>query len=187
MKRVIKMLAVAGATLAAAVPAGAQMRAEVHGGIDRAGGPGLDTWGEMIGAAVGYDAPLANGRAFIGVEADADYARTRDCRTGYKVAGDRLCGRAGADLSGVVRIGARPSATSAVYLLGGYTRGHVRTTYTSGALSSRSSDDLDGLRLGIGTEFALGAKAYGKVEYRYSNYEQRFIRHQGLVGIGVRF
>lgn len=48
---------------------------------------------------------------------------------------------------------------------------------------------FDGLRVGGGAEGAIGASAFVKAEYRYSDYERRqsFDRHQGAIGLGLRF
>ncbi|MFL5348484.1 MAG: outer membrane protein [Hyalangium sp.] len=65
---------------------------------------------------------------------------------------------------------------------------------------------VDGFRLGIGGEYAFGNSFYGKLEYRYTNYNNGdldirganvnlnplfsgidVVRHQALVGVGFRF
>lgn len=46
---------------------------------------------------------------------------------------------------------------------------------------------LDGVRVGGGLEIASGAKLYGKLEYRYSDFQDGVGRHAGLVGVGLRF
>lgn len=46
---------------------------------------------------------------------------------------------------------------------------------------------LDGVRVGGGLEIASGAKLYGKLEYRYSDFQEGVGRHAGLVGVGLRF
>ncbi len=48
--------------------------------------------------------------------------------------------------------------------------------------------DLEGFRVGGGLEVNLTNKVYGKVEYRYTDFEGRNGgRHGGLVGVGYRF
>ena len=39
----------------------------------------------------------------------------------------------------------------------------------------------------LAAEYALGTNAFVKTEYRYSNYESGFERHQVLGGFGFRF
>ena len=49
------------------------------------------------------------------------------------------------------------------------------------------SANADGVRVGAGAEYAIGPNSYVKAEYRYSNYEGGFERHQALAGFGFRF
>jgi outer membrane immunogenic protein len=45
----------------------------------------------------------------------------------------------------------------------------------------------EGLRLGGGLEVNLAGPLYGKVEYRYTDFEGGLGKHGGLVGVGIRF
>lgn len=47
--------------------------------------------------------------------------------------------------------------------------------------------ELEGLRLGGGLEANLVGPVYAKVEYRYTDFEGVSGKHNGLVGVGVRF
>lgn len=49
--------------------------------------------------------------------------------------------------------------------------------------------EYDGLRLGGGAELALGRSLFVKAEYRFSTYEAQrsFEKHQGVLGLGLRF
>jgi len=47
--------------------------------------------------------------------------------------------------------------------------------------------NLDGLRVGGGAELSLTNTLYTKAEYRYSDFQHGVGRHQGLVGLGLRF
>lgn len=47
--------------------------------------------------------------------------------------------------------------------------------------------DVEGLRLGGGLEVNVAGPVYGKVEYRYTDFEGGLGKHGGLVGIGIRF
>lgn len=60
-------------------------------------------------------------------------------------------------------------------------------SYRSATIRTKSGDNLDGFRVGAGYQLGISDKIYGKVEYRYSNYEADFSRHQGMVGLGVKF
>lgn len=47
--------------------------------------------------------------------------------------------------------------------------------------------DTEGLRLGGGLEVNVAGPVYGKVEYRYTDFEGGLGKHGGLVGVGIRF
>lgn len=47
--------------------------------------------------------------------------------------------------------------------------------------------ELEGLRLGAGLEVNVAGPVYGKVEYRYTDFEGKTGKHGGLVGVGIRF
>lgn len=46
---------------------------------------------------------------------------------------------------------------------------------------------LDGFRVGGGLEVNVLGPVYGKIEYRYSDFEAAQGKHSGLVGVGLRF
>lgn len=50
-----------------------------------------------------------------------------------------------------------------------------------------TSRDLNGLRIGGGLETNLFKNVYGKVEYRYTDFDRGVGQHGGLVGVGIRF
>ena len=49
------------------------------------------------------------------------------------------------------------------------------------------SQELDGLTVGGGLEYAISDMTYAKVEYRYSDFENNVGNHGALVGFGLRF
>ena len=59
-----------------------------------------------------------------------------------------------------------------------------RVGYTNLDLGRRS---VDGLTVGGGLEVNVAGPVYGKVEYRYTDFEGGLGRHGGLVGVGIRF
>lgn len=59
-----------------------------------------------------------------------------------------------------------------------------RVGYTNLDLGRRS---VDGLAVGGGLEVNVAGPVYGKVEYRYTDFEGGLGRHGGLVGVGIRF
>lgn len=59
-----------------------------------------------------------------------------------------------------------------------------RAGYTNLDLGARS---FDGLTLGGGLEVNVTDKVFGRVEYRYTDFEGNLGRHGALVGLGIRF
>jgi len=175
------------AAFAAATPAAAQPRVEVHGGWDRIQSGGVHEDGVLYGVGVGYDVPIGR-NAFIGADLSADLSTGEQCETGVIVANDRTCIEAGRDLAAGVRVGVNVTPRTAIYALGGYTNARFRLDYTNPAnVTTSVSENLDGFRLGAGIQQRFGRNAYAKVEYRYSNYESDTTRHNVIVGLGLTF
>jgi len=148
---------------------------EAVGGVDDASGGGTNNTGLTYGIGAGYDGDL--GGAVIGVEVEGALSTVEWCPTGG------VCVDAGRDLYAGVRAGKRIGDSGLIYLKGGYT--NARVNITTGA-TTVFSDNLDGVRLGVGAEGHKG-KLLFRVEYRYSNYEQDFSRHQLVLGVGITF
>ena len=52
----------------------------------------------------------------------------------------------------------------------------------------RCGVDIYPLQVGVGLEdVETFGKFLGKIEYRYSNYADNYVRHQVVAGLGVRF
>lgn len=144
--------------------------------------------GLLYGVGVGYD--IQSGGLVFGVDGEVNKSNLDECVAGTIVTGDELCARAGRDLYAGARIGAAVGSNMLVYARGGYTNARVTTSYdhpTNAALDLTTRENLDGIRVGGGLEFAVGSNAFVKTEYRYSNYEQGFDRHQVVGGFGLRF
>ena len=136
--------------------------------------------------AAGYDFAVGE-KTFVGVEASADDSSTKECATDVLVIGDRTCISTGRDLSVVARLGYKLSDMNKVYALAGYANGRIKVSYDDGTTSGSVGANGDGLRLGAGVQLGLGSNLYAKGEYRYTNYESDFSRHQVLVGFGLGF
>jgi outer membrane immunogenic protein len=148
---------------------------EAIGGYDniRAGGEGRD--GLLYGIGAGYDFRINN--AVVGIEGEVADSTTSECIA-------TVCVRAGRDLYIGGRVGAVVGSNVLVYGKLGYT--NARAVVTSGAL--RDSTDLDGVRAGAGVEWAIPNTPLSlRAEYRYSNYQDGYERHQGVAGLAVRF
>ncbi|HEX9947758.1 MAG TPA: porin family protein [Allosphingosinicella sp.] len=194
MKTYLYALASVAVLAAAAAPASAEgFRAEIHGGWDhvRADGPGINNndsdSGIVYGIGAGYDFDIGK-KMELGIDLSADLSTMEECRSSVIVANDRACLDAGRDLAAALRLGYKVSPNGTVYALAGYTNARFTFDYTTPAnVRTRDGRNLDGFRLGAGYQHMFGEKVYGKVEYRYSNYENDVSRHQALLGVGVKF
>jgi outer membrane immunogenic protein len=175
----MKLVLFAVALGVVATPAGATEfvgpRIELHAGWDRAGIDGRTEDGIVYGGGLGYDFAIAD-TATLGVEADVDFATTDVAVGGGELEAKR-------DLAAGVRLGIKLGEQALLYAKAGYTNARV----TASAFGFSLSDDLDGVRLGVGAEYAYSDTGFAKVEYRYSNYESGFERSQLLFAIGARF
>ncbi|MGC6329912.1 outer membrane protein [Rhizorhabdus sp. FW153] len=162
-------------------------RVEAHGGWDRVTVGGSDDDGLLYGIGLGVDVPIGS-MAFIGFEADADLSSTKQCD---QFLGGGFCQEAKRDLAAVARVGLKASDKIKVYALAGYTNARIKQTATivifPGTITESTSVNGDGFRAGAGVEMKLGSSAYTKLEYRYSNYEGGFSRHQLVAGLGLGF
>ena len=175
----MKPMLIAVALVGAAAPASAAEfvgpRLELHAGWDRAGIDGETEDGVVYGGGLGYDVALSAGTT-LGLEANADFATTD-----VAVGGGEL--QAKRDLEAGVRLGFRLGDRALLYAKVGYTNARVAAE----AFGVSLSDDLDGLRVAAGAEYAYSDSGFAKVEYRYSDYESGFERSQLLLAIGARF
>ncbi len=196
MKKTLISLALLAAA-AMATPAFAQQagddtarvsgfRVEAHGGwdrinVDQAGGKS----GVTYGLGLGYDFAVTDA-FFIGVEGNLDDSSTKACGTSVVVAGDQLCAKAGLDWSAGVRVGFA-SLGGKLYALGGYTRSKLKLAYTNGGATTTVGDWGDGWRVGTGYQYTFSNGVYLKAEYRYSDYQGGFKRHNIIGGVGYQF
>ncbi|MFL6862835.1 MAG: outer membrane protein [Allosphingosinicella sp.] len=191
-----KLIIAALAASALATPALAQdkapfsgVRVEAIAGWDRNQVSGGRSDGIHYGAGLGYD--FRAGGAVLGIEGEAGDSTADKCATGVSNVGDRLCAEAGRDLYVGGRVGALIGPSTLVYAKAGYANTRLRVAYdanlagTAGDFTTRG--DYDGLRVGGGIEHAIGRNTFVKAEYRYSNYEQGFEKHQVVGGFGFRF
>jgi outer membrane immunogenic protein len=229
--RIAAFALVASGIALAATPANAQdefsgFRIEALAGYDNEGvdfdddvldGGKRSDDGFALGAAAGYDVQM--GQFVFGVEADfvestldreydeqglrpANPIATPISAT-YNIEG-------GGDISVGGRAGFAVSPTFLIY-------GKIGYSWHKLAIEGTGSDngapftideqiDLAGLRLGAGGEMNFGENFYGKIEYRYSNYNEGdfdvngananleplfsgidVVRHQVMLGAGFRF
>lgn len=167
----------AAAAVAIATPAFAQddtafagPRAEVITGYDsvdsNSNGAGtLD--GVIYGGALGYD--IQNGNIVLGFEGEVADSTAK--AHGLETERDLYLG---------LRVGAVVGGKALAYVKAGYTNASL-------GLDGFGTETGDGVRVGAGVEYKLGGRLFAKGEYRYSNYEADFERHQFVAGIGIRF
>jgi outer membrane immunogenic protein len=144
--------------------------------------------GIVYGVGVGYD--IQSGSVVFGIDGEANESNIDQCFTGGIVANDELCAQAGREFYAGARIGAVLGSNALLYARAGYANARVELAYdhpTNNALDMVSREELDGVRVGAGLEYAIGSNSFVKAEYRYSNYEQGFERHQAVAGFGFRF
>jgi outer membrane immunogenic protein len=159
--------------------------------------------GAVYGAAVGYDVDMGN--VVVGAESELTDS-TADSTYGdpYTTFGLGSVD-AGRDLYAGARIGYKLSPTTMLYAKGGYTNARFNFIGSDGTTEYSRHLDTDGYRLGAGVEHKFGSMAFGKLEYRYSNYKKGEIdfeapnvadssrfsidtdRHQVVASVGVRF
>ena len=118
---------------------------------------GVDTTKVTYGAGIGLDAELYK-NIVVGVEATLDNVFDRR------------------NIGASARLGYVVADKALVYGKVGYTNWKQTTTA-----------ELEGLRVGGGVEANLFGPVYGKVEYRYTDFDGDVGQHAGLVGLGLRF
>lgn len=185
----MKKFAAIGAVAALfAVPAAANAQAFIQAetGLDNISVSGESKSGVAYGVSAGYDMPLSNG-LFVGIQGTVADSSTKTCERDIAELGDRLCARTGRDLSAVVRLGTTAGDNTKLYVLGGYTNARLRLTYEAAGIDEDEGANGDGFRLGAGAQFDLSNNLFVKAEYRYSNYESDFSRHNAIVALGAKF
>ena len=144
--------------------------------------------GLVYGAGAGFD--IQSGNLVFGVDGEYSRSNLNECVADVDVANDELCAEAGREFFAGGRVGAVLGSNTLLYARAGYAKARIELDYdhpTNNTLDEIVREDLDGVRVGGGVEFAIGANAFAKAEYRYSNYEQGFDRHQVVGGFGLRF
>lgn len=183
----VGLSAIVAATVIASPCSAEGLRAELHGGFDRVNGGDRGDSGAVYGIGLGYDLAVGNG-AFVGADFSFDNSSQKECEAGALVNNDELCLRAGRDLAAGIRGGVMMGERGKLYALAAYTNARFKSSYTTPAgVVTREAANLDGFRLGAGYQHKIAGNAYGKIEYRYSNYEAGVERHQALVGVGIEF
>lgn len=139
--------------------------------------------GLLYGIGAGYDFPVG-GTTSVGIDAEVTEAGTN-----WRIAGggDSVSVDIGRDLYVGGRITTAVSDSFNVYGKAGFTNTRVSADISLDGDIANEGGNADGWRLGAGGQFAVGQNAFVGVEYRYSNYEADFSRHQVVGSLGFRF
>ncbi|HEV2866821.1 MAG TPA: porin family protein [Allosphingosinicella sp.] len=195
MKKYIIGFAAAAAFTAAAAPASAAVttggRVEALVGWDHARvslddfgvDDSLNSDGIVFGIGAGYDFGIGTS-ASMGIDIEASES-TADLD--FDDGTDSASLSAGRDLYAGARFTFPVSDAANVYVKAGYTNARVHADLDEDGDITSDSTNLDGIRGGVGMQFGLGTSAYVGAEYRYSNYEGGFSRHQAVATLGFRF
>ncbi len=163
--------------------------------------------GALFGVGVGYDFDL--GGIVAGIEGEFTES------SGEQEADETIDGvsftngiETGRDLYVGGRIGFRAGPSTLVYGKAGYTNTSIEANIEGGGDRFEFDSNVDGWRLGAGIEQLFGPNMFGKLEYRYSNYNNLDFsddfdlddfeaedfntdidldRHQVVAAIGFRF
>lgn len=184
--RKFALLGAAAALFAIPAAANAQAFVQAETGLDSVSVAGESDEGVSYGISAGYDMPLSGGM-FVGIQGTIADSTTKDCVSDVFTVGDRTCVKTGRDLAAVVRLGTSVGEKSKLYVLGGYTNARLVATYNDGVDTFKDGANGDGFRLGAGYQYDLSDSLFVKAEYRYSNYESDFSRHNALIALGAKF
>lgn len=143
----------------------------------------FDMDGIVYGIGLGYDFAV---QPNLSVGVDAEYTdSTSDFD--YSEGTESLDVSIGRDLYVGGRVTTAISDSFNLYGKVGYTNARVKARYSNGTDSFSETDNGDGIRAGVGGQFALAGNSYLGLEYRYSNYEADVERHQVAASLGFRF
>ena len=143
----------------------------------------LNSDGIVFGLGAGYDFAVGTGTS-IGLDVEAtESTGDIDIVDGTDSAEISI----GRDLYVGGRFTFAAGSNANVYLKAGYTNARIRATVDDGTGVISDAANADGIRGGIGVQVGVGGNAYVGGEYRYSNYEADFSRHQAVATLGFRF
>jgi opacity protein-like surface antigen len=204
----IRMLTVAAllAATAVAVPATAAefsgFRAEIQGGWDNpvanhdiydASNNFQYTYHEshsgfMYGGEVGYDFPVSE-KIIIGALANVGGTTVKlqpNLPTNFYSTNANV----GVNWNIAARAGVKVADSTLLYTSLGYSNTEIHyytTNSNNSALSFEDSHRYGGFLVAAGVEQAFAERFYGKLEYRYGDYQSGVSRNQIVAGVGMRF
>lgn len=178
MRKII-LAALAGTAALAATPAAAQDSQPFNGGhVEAITGYDHITDGDdgiLYGIGAGYD--FRTGNVVLGIEGEVLESTAGECAGG-------ICVDAGRDFYIGGRVGGVVNDNLLIYGKVGYSNARVEVTQNN----VEADFNLDGIRAGAGLEWLIpGSPLSLRAEYRYTNYELGVERHQGTLGLALRF
>lgn len=125
--------------------------------------------GVAFGVGAGYDFDL--GGLVAGIEGEFSES-TAEQESDETIDGVAFTSgvEVGRDLYIGGRLGFRVAPSTLLYAKAGYTNTSIEANVDGGGERFEFDTNVDGYRVGAGIEQLFGPSAYGKVEYRYSNY-----------------
>ena len=195
MKKIVTILLAGAAFAATATPAAAAapngFRVEAlagwdHGSVDFSDfglDDDLNADGIVFGLGAGYDFAVGTGTS-LGIDVEATESTGDIDITDGATTAEISVGR---DLYVGGRLSFAAGSNTNIYLKAGYTNARIRATIDDGFDIFSDAANADGIRGGLGVQVGVGSNAYIGGEYRYSNYEADFSRHQAVATLGFRF
>ena len=197
---VAAVLATAAASMPAAAAEFSGFRAELQGGWDSTSIGYVDRFGTNweksnsafgYGAEVGYDFPISEGvilGALGNIAGSTANAEDMLCPNGGAclLGRDNVNANLGFNFSLMARVGFKVADSTLLYGAGGYANQNIKYYITPvGGTTLADSNSYGGFRLAAGVEQAFGEKLYGKLEYRYSDYNSNLTTNQVWAGVGT--
>lgn len=144
--------------------------------------------GFMYGGEVGYDLPLSD---ILRLGALFTFnGTTVDVQPQYGVNLYDFNAKIGTNWNLGARMGFLVAPATMLYGTLGYAQTAIRYYYTDNVVPANSWEEkrtYGGFLFAAGAEQAFGERFYGKLEYRYQNYQDGVSRNQIVGGVGIRF
>ena len=151
--------------------------------VDDFGFGDVDRDGFLYGVRAGYDFGISD-RVSIGVDAEiTDSTADIDLVDGNDFADINI----GRDIYVGARVTGAVSNNVNLYGMLGYTNARISADARVGTTTFSDAANADGIRAGVGAQYYVASNAFVGLEYRYSNYEADYSRHQVAATLGFRF
>lgn len=143
----------------------------------------VDRDGFLYGVRAGYDFGVSDTLS-IGVDAElTDSTADVDLVDGS----DFVDVNIGRDIYVGARVTGAVSTNVNLYGMVGYTNTRISADARVGATTFSDAANADGIRAGVGAQYYVASNVFVGLEYRYSNYEAGYSRHQVAGTLGFRF